>query len=104
MSVADEKLNKRGKGKGAAGGRMESLRSSRTKGNGINGNDIDPDAVRNAVVAVIGAGAALMFGLTSDGGALVITVLDGDDRYKEYLHEGEEINFYLAELAATYGQ
>jgi hypothetical protein len=40
-----------------------------------------------------------MFGSTSDGGALVISLFLGDDRYKFYFKSEEEAGDGLAEVA-----
>jgi len=43
-----------------------------------------------------------MLGRTSDGGALAITVLDGDQRVKEYPRDAEEAEKTLAWLVAMF--
>lgn len=67
--------------------------------------DITAQDVRvlgGAVQAVVGDGGAIMFGMTSDGGALVVTLYEGDDRKKEYLHGHEEIEQFLMGVIELY--
>jgi hypothetical protein len=43
------------------------------------------------VQCALTAGCAVLVGHTRDGGALCITVLDGDDRYRSYCSTNEEV-------------
>ena len=52
--------------------------------------EITNQVIRDAVCAVTAAGGAIMFGRTSDKGAYSITVLDGDERIREWPHTVEE--------------
>jgi hypothetical protein len=56
-----------------------------------------------AVDMLIRAGCAIMLGRTRDGGALVITVLDGDDRHRTYCVTEEELNDAIRALEEMYG-
>jgi hypothetical protein len=47
--------------------------------------------LRNAVVAVADAGAAIQLSKTSDGGALVIHVYDGANKVDEYPRRVDEV-------------
>lgn len=47
-------------------------------------SDIDSDAIRAAIDAVTRSGGAIMFGVTSDGGAYSLCILQGNDKIKEY--------------------
>jgi len=53
------------------------------------------------IYQVTNSGDALMFGLTRDGGAVVLTVLSGDDRTKAYATGEEEIANLLADVRAA---
>src|SRR3954464_10204355 len=55
-------------------------------------SDIHADRIGTLVFAVTGGGAAVMFGRTSDNGALSITILDGDERIREWPHTIEEFD------------
>lgn len=52
--------------------------------------------------AVCRAGCAIMFGHTRDGGAVVITVLDGDNRYKQYCANADELERSAESIFAAY--
>jgi hypothetical protein len=59
----------------------------------------------NALLAVemaIQNGCAVMLGGTRDGGATVITVLDGDQRPRTYCHTAEELRAAFDALLAMY--
>jgi len=49
-------------------------------------SDVDATILRGAIDAVSKAGGALMFGVTSDGGAFSLCILQGDQKVKEYPH------------------
>jgi len=51
---------------------------------------------------VVAAGAAIMFSRTRDGGAIVVSVFDGDDRAKEYAAQLDELVEIFRQLAAAY--
>jgi hypothetical protein len=53
--------------------------------------------------AVCGNGCALILGHTRDGGALVITVLDGDQRHRTYCSNDNELAGALDALWVSYG-
>lgn len=62
------------------------------------------DSARLGLVldCVIAAGAAVMLGATRDGGALVITILDGDQRHRTYCTDEHELTSALASMEAAY--
>lgn len=60
---------------------------------------VDEAAILVALSNVTGAGAALLFAVTRDGGALVVTLCDGDQRYKLYANNVDEMGVHLRELA-----
>lgn len=53
--------------------------------------DADADTLWRTIQEVTSQGDAIMFGLTRDGGAVVLTVLSGDERVKQYATGEEEI-------------
>jgi hypothetical protein len=61
-------------------------------------------SIGGTIDAVLRAGCALMLGHTRDGGALVITVLDGDDRHRTYCSNDEELDAAVRALANMYGK
>jgi len=52
--------------------------------------------------AVCRAGCAIMFGHTRDGGAVVTTVLDGDNRYKQFCGNDGELERTIDSIFAAY--
>lgn len=58
---------------------------------------LDTDIIR-MIEAVTSVGAAIMFGKTRDGGALVVRVYDGDDRATYYINSQFEATALAAEL------
>lgn len=53
-------------------------------------SDIDPAIIRRTIDAATRAGGAVMFGVTSDGGAFSICVLHQNDKLKDYPHGKDE--------------
>jgi transposase len=102
MGVNDREFDRKQARRKTGSERLEKLRGTRNHGSGVAFNALDPSAFLNGIAAVTRSGAAIMFGLTSDGGAMVVTVLDNNDREKEYLHDADEINEYLVGLAVLY--
>lgn len=63
--------------------------------------DAEADTLWRAIDEVTRRGDALMFSLTRDGGAVVLTVMSGDDRIKSYATGPEEIAALLADVRAA---
>lgn len=61
--------------------------------------EVNNQRIRDAIVAITDAGCAIMFGRTSDKGALSILVLDGDKRIREWPHTADEADQILDWLA-----
>jgi len=55
-----------------------------------------------AVSRVCNAGDAILFGTTRDGGALVVTVLSGEEREKWYPDDERSIGAALTQIADAY--
>jgi hypothetical protein len=53
---------------------------------------------------VLRAGCAIMWGHTRDGGAVVCTVLDGDERHRSYASTVQELDAMLLALHKAYGK
>jgi hypothetical protein len=51
---------------------------------------------------VLQSGCAIMFGHTRDGGALVVTVLDGEQRHRTYCTSSQELDQAMLALHTTY--
>jgi hypothetical protein len=56
-----------------------------------------------ALDALLKAGCAFMVGRTRDEGALVLTVLDQDDRHRTYCSTEEELDEAITALSMMYG-
>jgi hypothetical protein len=76
-----------------------------------NGGEVLPAPALNgkaslgvAIDNVVHAGCAIMIGQTRDGGALVFTVLDGDDRHRTYCSNDGELDRALLALHKMYGK
>lgn len=76
----------RGHATRASGNRFAVLPGSR-----VDWSEVDNQAIRDAVVAVAAAGASILLGRTSDGGAFVVQVYDGNERLKRWPHTVEEL-------------
>ncbi len=57
-----------------------------------------------ALDALLKAGCAIILGQTRDGGALVVTVLDGDDRHRTYCSSEEELDEAIIALTTMYAE
>lgn len=53
-------------------------------------SEVDGPSIKQAIDSVTRDGCAIVFSRTSDGGALVLTLLDGPTRVKEYPNSARE--------------
>jgi len=60
---------------------------------------VSPTTLSLAVACIQAVGGAIMFGCTTDGGALSLTVFLGDARHKFYFKNSEEAADGLAEIS-----
>lgn len=60
--------------------------------------DVDQLSIVAAIQEVVDSGAAIIFGATRDGGALALTVCDGDERLKLYSPTAEGMNKHLHDV------
>jgi hypothetical protein len=65
-------------------------------------SDVDANVIRGAVDAVTRAGGAIMFGVTSDGGAYSLCILHGQDKLKEYSHDPQELTDLLKAITEEF--
>jgi|SRR4030095_3541685 len=68
----------------------------------ISWSDIDSDIISDLVATVTKAGAAVMFGVTSDGGALSLCILDQQSKLKEYPRSETEVHNFALWLKDEY--
>lgn len=76
----------------------ERRESRRFNVNPVSYDSIDNQLLRDTVVSVTNAGAAILLGRTSDGGAFTIQVYDGNERIREWPHTSEEAEAVLTWL------
>lgn len=68
----------------------------------ISWSDISDDIISELVAAVTKNGAAVMFGVTSDGGALSLCILDQNSKLKEYPRSETEVHNFTLWLKDEY--
>ena len=84
-------------------GRLDSIRAKRQKrmsGEVADWQGVNADVLLHAIAIVAYRGGALRFGYTRDGGAYAIGIYLGGDHFTEYVRPSEDIDGYLANLAA----
>jgi len=57
-----------------------------------------------ALQVLIQAGCACILGGTRDGGAMVVTILDGDNRHRTYCSTSEELQDAFSRIEDMYGE
>lgn len=62
----------------------------------------DTAMVAQAIDRVLTAGCAIMFGHTRDGGALVITILEGENRHRTYCASDQELDDATSAMYENY--
>lgn len=65
-------------------------------------SSLDPVVLLATIYSVIASGAAVQFSCTRDFGALVVTVLDGNDRHKQYPTDAQEIAQCIQDLKDSF--
>ena len=55
-----------------------------------------------ALDRVLNCGCAAIIGSTRDGGAVCITILDGEDRHRTYCSNDEELDAAITQLEQSY--
>jgi hypothetical protein len=99
MPIEDSKRGNQGK----KHGRLGTLREiNDASGKRVEIDAVSPDVIGICVQAVVLAGAAIFFGSTADGGAVKISVYDGDDREQWFIHSSEELEWQLKALYEAY--
>lgn len=69
----------------------------------FNFKDIEAEDIGRFVQRATGAGLAVILGVTSDGGAVSITILDGDERIREWPSSKDDWDGLHAWLSTRYG-
>lgn len=89
-------------GRGNGGKAKPTARANGWHGDGVDYATIPADLVHSIVKAVAGAGGAVMFGQTRDGGAFSIMVLVDNEKVKEYPRDEEEVRRVLNWITDEY--
>jgi len=79
-------------------------REQRHTGSVLNLDSIDSDTFKRAVLSLLKREVGVTFGVTRDGGALSITLLDNGETVREYVRATEDVNLYFAGLADDFGE
>jgi len=74
-------------------------REQRHTGSVLDLDSIDPNTLKRAILELLKRAVGVTFGVTRDGGALSITLLDNGENIREYVRATEDINLYLSGLA-----
>jgi len=77
-------------------------REQRHTGSVLDLDSIDPDTLKRAVLSLLKREVGLTLGVTRDGGALSITLLDNGETVREYVRATEDINLYFTGLAEDF--
>ena len=88
------------------GGNFESRPNPFTNKSTPNGLRADFTEIANigkTIQVLLGAGCALIVGQTRDGGAVVLTILDGDNRHRTYCATYNELQEACDEIVKMYG-
>lgn len=80
----------------------EHRRRNRGNSDPADWTNADANKLSRAVVTLCGAGCAIQFGYTRDGGSYVIRVVGDGEPYNDYVRPSESIDEYLDALAMDY--
>jgi len=78
-------------------------REQRHTGSVLDLNSINPDTLKGAILSLLKREVGVTLGVTRDGGALSVTLLDNGETIREYVRATEDINLYLTGLAEDFG-
>jgi len=67
-------------------------------------SNADAGKLHRAVCDLTGAGCAIQFGYTKDGGSFVIRIVGDGEPYNEYVRPTESIDEYLDSLALDFAK
>jgi hypothetical protein len=84
-----------------AGNERSKLRSYERSRGSFSWDNIPQEKIARLVKAACGQGCGLVLGVTSDGGALSITLLDGDERIREWPSDNAGFDKFLSWLEAS---
>ena len=79
-------------------------REQRHTGSVLDLNSMDANTLKRALIELLKRKVGITLGVTRDGGALSITLLDNGETVREYVRANEDINLYLTGLADDFGE
>jgi len=82
---------------------LRARRDKRHSGSTLNLSSMDAETLKRTLIAVLEREVGITFGITRDGGALSITLLDNGETVREYVRATEDINAYFTGLADDFG-
>lgn len=65
-------------------------------------SSVDPALLRSFIASVVTTGAAVSISITRDAGAVVLTVLDGNQKHKLYPSDLQELTQALEDGVASF--
>ena len=78
------------------------MKKASSSSTGFDLNRVDAESVRDAVYNVTAAGDMISFTLTSDGGAICVSVTSKGERHKAYASTTEDLEDLLTALSLTH--
>jgi len=87
---------------GKANGTLLAWRTNSKRRVDLNYGSCDTNTLQRAIDRITRNGGAVMFGLTSDGGAYSVVVLYKDEKLKEYPSSTEQLEGLLEDLAEQF--
>jgi len=82
----------------------EHRRRNRGTGETADWSNADPSELHHAICVLTGAGCAIQFGYTKDGGSLVVRIVGDGQPYNEYVRPTEDISTYLQSLITDFAK
>jgi hypothetical protein len=83
-------------------GEYKDRRATRSSSEPASWNAVQPTTIAALVQAATACGGCAILGITSDGGALSITVIVGNDRVREYPRDNQGVLDFTQWLAEEY--
>lgn len=88
-------------GSGASNSRLASRKAKSKKGQ-TTFQDVSSQLLQEAITFVVDSESLISFSKTSDGGALVIYVKEGNEESKDYATSPDELDEALTDIALTF--
>lgn len=88
----------------ASSSKYASALSKKARGGTIKWSQVNGPLIKDCIGFVTASGDAITFGRTTDGGALSVTILSGNDRLKDYASTVAEAEEMLLSIIEATGQ